>query len=113
MKKSEGELLREYARIIAEASVEDATGFSSDVDLPDESMMDNDEVGYNKEGGPMRDAINMNAASNDPVDELSRHIGSIIRSDPKEINRAIEEFLNENNLEITPIGGVSNSEGQV
>lgn len=123
MNKSSSEILREYAKIIIEASQDDATGFSDDgsydanqdelaiddkrirdedngIDLPDESMMDEPE---DKEDNEFKTYDQM--PENDPVINLSRELH--VDSD------AISKWLKANNYELTPVNGLSNKSGNV
>ncbi len=123
MNKSSSEILREYAKIIIEASQDDATGFSDDgsydanqdelaiddkqihdedngIDLPDESMMDEPE---DKEDNEFKTYDQM--LENDPVINLSRELH--VDSD------AISKWLKANNYELTPVNGLSNKSGNV
>jgi hypothetical protein len=103
MFKSSSEILREYAQIITEASIEDATGFSHGIDLPDESMMDSDDDEKSSEDN---DFLTYDQVpETDPVINLSRALS--VDSDK------IENWLRKNNYEITPIGGLSNTKGNV
>ena len=113
MSKSVSELLREYSTIISEAEntwsdpefsddlamdsedeswKNDPTGTSN---LPDDSMMDVDSVD-----------------NTDPVQGLADYLDTA-GEDGNDYSTLISTYLKKNNLEITPIGGLTNSEGNV
>ena len=114
MAKSSSEILREYAKIIAEADwKDDATGIRGEdnepvvhpnddnfIDLPDDSLMDDDDNTDDDEFKTW-DKI----PETDPIINLSRALH--VDSDK------IEKWLNANKYELTPINGLSNSEGKI
>jgi len=121
MKKSEGELLREYAQIISEAQgdtwpeeydpdndelamddkriadseLDNFDPENNEIDLPDDSMMD-DENG---------DIMAPTSDIDDPINDLANelHIDA----------NKISQWLKVNDYELTPIGGLSNKQGKV
>jgi len=127
MHKSSSEILREYANIIAEGDLGNPYNNTAE---------DTEDFNYGEEGGPMRDAINQNAddeengvdlpdeslmepeskddsefltydqvPENDPVINLSRDL----QVDSDKISR----WLSKNKYELTPVGGLSNKEGNI
>lgn len=111
MAKSSSELLREYAKIVSEGDLgnphyntaQEPEDFADDgIDLPDESMMDDEEQ------APKADdefLSNDQVPENDPVINLSREL----HVDSDQINK----WLKANKYELTPIDGLSNSKGNI
>ena len=114
MKKSEGELLREYAKIISEAEDQpDGFGTGSDRNFEDEVEEQPDDTneinGWEDEGEPEFNDIQNN---DDPISQLASYLDGL---DPHEMtfSEAIEKFLHEHNLEIAPKNGLTNKVGEV
>jgi hypothetical protein len=141
MNKSALELLQEYRNIIAEGDLgnpHNNTAFDEDEETGDGGWEPTDDnLGYDKEGGPMRDAINSNDDENaidlpdesmmddekpafennwddpeipdsnpaDPVGELA----NFLKTDADKIT----QFLKQHNLELTSVGGLANSKGNI
>ena len=127
MKKTEGELLREYSRIIAEAQ-DQPDGFAGEDPFEEETSSDYgdaDENDYdpNQDELAIDDArirkedegepeFNDIADNDDPIAQLSSYLDEL---DPHEMtfSEAIQKFLHEHNLELTPKNGLSNKAGEV
>jgi hypothetical protein len=109
MAKSSSEILREYAALIAEADNQPSIQGDGDpndlgIDLPDESMMDDDKDDSKFENN-WDDPEIPDTNPGDPAGELANFLGT----DADKIN----EFLKKHNLELTPVGGLANSKGNI
>ena len=116
MKKSEGELLREYAKIISEAENED--DFNDEEDSEDEYGYDpnKDELALGDQAFRKEDEgepeFNDLADNDNPISQLATYLNNL---DPHEMtfSEAIQKFLHEHNLELTPKNGLINKQGAV
>jgi hypothetical protein len=88
MIKSASQILREYSNLIAEEC----------------ELWNNDES---------FDAQNMNSDNNDPVQMLATYLDNNDSKSNKTFYDAIDKFLKENNLEIIPVGSLTNKQGVV
>ena len=108
--QSLSELLRNYSDIIAEAEqsfndepTEDGNDFESDDDNPAFNVPD-DDISLEDEH---------DHDPNEPVMELSHLLSTHIGGDEQKIEQVILGFLQKNKYELIPIGGISDTEGQV
>ena len=122
MHKSSSEILREYANMIAEGDL--GNPYNNTAQEPEDFA---DDFNYGEEGGPMRDAINQNAnaeengidlpdesmmdgdSSNENPGDPAGELASFLGTDADKIN----QFLKQHNLELTPVGGLANSKGNI
>lgn len=117
MKKSEGELLREYSRIISEADLPSGNWLPSDDRPDDEDMMTDDKQPLdNEDDNNFTDVDSEPEAevtSDDPIDGLVSFIDSQDVHTDVPLADQIKKYLHTHNLELTPIGGLSNKQGYV
>ena len=111
MKQTLAESLRTYASIIAEADNEQ-TEMDSSMST-DDWKSDDENPAFNvpDEDTSLEDEHDHDP--DEPVMELSHLISVQIGGDEQKIEQAILGFLQKNKLELIPIGGISDTEGQV
>jgi hypothetical protein len=129
MKKSEGELLREYAKIVSEAD-DQADGFgdwephdqshdysgdgdnASGEDDMDDWESDDENAAFNApEDVDEEPEAEIN--SDDPINDLVSFIEGQDKHTDVPLADQIKKFLHTHNLELTPIGGLSDNNGTV
>jgi hypothetical protein len=118
MKKTEGELLREYARIVAEAQgnnyPEEYNPNDDELAVDDKRINDSELDNFDAEDNEidLPDDSMQEETSVDPVQELASYLSGKDTNN-MDFEDVISHFLKSKNLEITPIGGLSNSNGTV
>jgi len=122
MALSATELMRNYAEMIREAEEDLPPTPAEDTDTHDANnpfaakSQDSSKPEPDSEPEPEDEENNMNQFdSDDPVWEMASDISDTLRLDvdTNDIVREIHSFLERNNLEITPIGGLTNKQGNV
>lgn len=135
MKKTEGELLKEYSRIIAEADGDPQDWnpeYSDDEDLdgmdiagandpedseggfqPDEDSFEEPNMHFNDGEEDVDTESDVEIDSDDPISELADYLDNADSKGTESFSELINKFLKEKNLELTPIGGLTNRQGAV